>query len=164
MKKVLLMALGVLFLASCGASKDVSSVTSNSADQFQYDIDYVKNAGDGMSIVKVWSYGKNAKTALAKCKASAVHGVIFKGFAGQGASQPALVRSANGYYDNQEFFDKFFKNGDYARFVSSVVDGSTETRKMKGQYKVSSTMTVNVKMLRKYLEEAGIIRGLATGF
>ncbi len=105
------------------------------------------------------------KVAEERCKANAVHGVIFKGYTGQGAAQPALVKNASGYSDNKDFFDNFFNSGDYLRYVSSVVNGSTESRKIKnGGFKVSQTMTVNVKMLRRHLEQAGIIRGLSSGF
>lgn len=165
MKKIVLILLGALLLASCGTSKKAASLTTGTVDQYHYDIDYVKSTGDGMSMVKVWSYGKTAAIAEQKCGANAVHGIIFKGYTGQGAVQPALVKSANGYSDNKEFFDNFFRNGDYQRYISSVVDGATETKKTgTGEFKVSSTMTVNVKMLRRYLEEAGIIRGLTSGF
>lgn len=163
MKKIILFALCALFVASCGSTKKVSK-TSNLV-QYRYDIDYVKNAGDGMSTVKVWSYGKSAKDAEQKCKENAVHGVIFKGYTGNNSVQPALVKSPTGYSDNKEFFDNFFRNGDYLRYISSTVDGSTETRKAQtGEYKVSATMTINVKMLRKHLEQAGVIRGLTSGF
>lgn len=165
MKRIFLFALGTLLLASCGSAKHVASTSTGTVDQYRYDIDYVKNVGDGMSMIKVWSYGKTAKIAEEKCKANAVHGVIFKGYTGQGAVQPALVKSAYGYSDNKEFFDIFFSSGDYLRYISSSVEGSTETRKTQtGEYKVSSTMTINVKMLRKHLEDAGVIRGLSSGF
>lgn len=165
MKKIFVFALGALLLASCGSVKQVASTSTGTIEQYRYDIDYVKNVGDGMSMIKVWSYGKTAGIAEQKCKANAVHGVIFKGYTGQGAAQPALVKSASGYSDNKEFFDNFFRNGDYLKYISSSVDGSTETRKTQtGEYKVSSTMIVNVKMLRKHLEDAGVIRGLSSGF
>ncbi|HBH08857.1 MAG TPA: hypothetical protein DDX40_05595 [Rikenellaceae bacterium] len=165
MKKFVLFALGVLLIVSCGTTKQVASKATDSIDQYRYDVDYVKNSGDGMSTVKVWSYGKSAKIAEEKCRANAVHGVIFKGYTGQGAAQPALVKSATGYSDHKDFFDNFFRSGDYLRYISSVVDGSVETRKTQtGEYKVSSTMTVNVKMLRKHLEQAGVIKSLTSGF
>ena len=167
MKKLLLsvltvfVALSCAFTAQAGAKKKADKQTQ----VFRYDIEYVKNAGDGMSNVKVWSYGKSVKVAEERCKANAVHGVIFKGYTGQGAAQPALVKNASGYSDNKDFFDNFFNSGDYLRYVSSVVNGSTESRKIKnGGFKVSQTMTVNVKMLRRHLEQAGIIRGLSSGF
>ncbi len=165
MKKFFLFALGVLLIVSCGTTKRAASTSTDSIDQYRYDIEYVKNAGDGMSMVKVWSYDRSAKIAEEKCRANAVHAVIFKGYSGQGAVQPALVKSATGYSDNKDFFDNFFKSGDYLRYISAVVDGSVETRKIKsGEYKVASTIVVNVKMLRKHLEQAGIIRSLTSGF
>ena len=121
MKRIFLFALGTLLLASCGSVKHVASTSTGTVDQYRYDIDYVKNVGDGMSMIKVWSYGKTAKIAEEKCKANAVHGVIFKGYTGQGAVQPALVKSAYGYSDNKEFFDIFFSSGDYLRYISSSV-------------------------------------------
>lgn len=164
MKKIILFALCAIFVASCGSTKKASK-TIPDVVQYRYDIDYLKNAGDGMSTIKVWSYGKTAKDAEQKCKQNAVHGVIFKGYSGSGTVQPALVKSPTGYSDNKEFFENFFRNGDYLRYISSTVDGSTETRKAQtGEYKVSATMTINVKMLRKHLEQAGIIRGLTSGF
>lgn len=165
MKKFLLFALGLLFMVSCGTTKRVALTATDSIDQYRYDVDYVKNAGDGMSMVKVWSYDRSEKFAEEKCRANAVHAVIFKGYSGQGAAQPALVKNVTGYSDNKDFFDNFFRSGDYLRYISSVVDGSVETRKMhSGEYKVASTMIVNVKMLRKHLEQAGVIKSLTSGF
>ena len=165
MKKILYFVLGAMILASCSNVKEASSKATGGLEQYRYDIDYVKNSGDGMSLVKVWSYGKPARAAEEKCKANAVHGVIFKGYSGNGTVQPALVRSANAYEDNKDFFDNFFHNGDYLRYVSSTVEGSTEVRKLKGgEYKASMVVNVNVKQLRQALEQAGVTRGLSTGF
>lgn len=86
MKKLVLFALGALLLVSCSTTKNVASNATGAVDQYRYDIEYVKNAGDGMSNVKVWSYGKSVKVAEERCKANAVHGVIFKGYTGQGAA------------------------------------------------------------------------------
>jgi len=165
MKKFLILALGAMIFASCSNVQEASKNATGGLEQYRYDIEYVKNAGDGMSLVRVWSYGKPERAAEERCKANAVHGVIFKGYSGDGSVQPALVRSATGYEDNKEFFDKFFQNGDYLRYISSTVEGSTEVRKLKGgEYKASMTITVNVKQLRAALTQAGVIRGLATGF
>lgn len=166
MKKTLFLLLAlVLTIHTAMAGPDKKKSLLGNENQYRYDIEYVKNAGDGMSVVKVWSYGKSVKEAQPKCKANAIHGVIFKGYSGQGAVQPPLVRDPNAYFEHQDFFDQFFDNGDYLRYVVSEVDGSAETRKtQKKEYKVSMAVTINVKMLRKHLEQAGIIRGLASGF
>lgn len=157
------LAVGALAL-SVAVSSDAANPKKNAKEKFQYDLEYVKTAGDGVVTVKVWSYAPSWKKAQALCRRDAVHGVIFKGFSGQGSYQAPLVRTASGYEDNADFFDAFFDNGDYDRYISNVVDGSQEARQIKGGYKVSEVVNVNVKMLRKHLEEAGIARGLSSGF
>ena len=165
MKKIIFLTISALLLISCGTTRRVASTATNHIEQYRYDIEYIKSAGDGMSMIRVWSYGLSAQALEEKCKVNAVHGVIFKGFVGPGSVQPALVKSATGYDDNKEFFDKFFHSGDYLRYVSSTIDGSVETRKTSsGEFKVSMTMVINTKMLRKHLEQAGIIRSLSAGF
>ena len=54
-----------------------------------------------------------------------------------------------------------------AQAVSPVpgnIWGSMEAMKVGKEYKVSATVSVNVKLLRQHLEKAGVIRGLASGF
>lgn len=163
-KAIILAALAVCLSCVSASAKDEKN--KNAQEQFAYDIEYVKSAGDGISVVKVWSYGKSHKDAENGCKRSAVHGVVFKGYSGQGGYFSPLVKSATGYNDNKDFFDTFFNNGEYERYVMSIADGSQEVRKLKGnyKYKVSAVITVNTKQLRKHLEQAGIIKGLASGF
>lgn len=151
--------LGVTVSFSCYAAKKVKQ-----SEMFKYDIEYIKTAGDGVSSVKVWSYGKNRKDVMERCTRDAVHGVLFKGYTGQGSYQSPLVRGASGYADNQQFFDEFFRKGDYSRYASSILDGSQNVVKIQGGCKVSAIVSVNVRLLRQHLEEAGIIRGLSTGF
>ena len=60
-----------------------ASVTKKKADrdteQFRYEIDYEKTAGEGIVSVKVSSMSKKPNIAEEQCKKNAVHGVIFKG-------------------------------------------------------------------------------------
>ncbi len=67
MKKLVLFALGALLLVSCSTTKNVASNATGAVDQYRYDIEYVKNAGDGMSNVKVWSYGKSGLMCKTLC-------------------------------------------------------------------------------------------------
>lgn len=131
---------------------------------FQYDIEYIKSVADGISSIKIYSYGSSKQQAQDRCVMNAVHGVIFKGYAGQGAYQAPLVKSLNGYNDNYDFFDNFFKKGDYGRYSSGIVEGTQQLIKIKGGWKQCCIVNVNVKLLRQHLEEAGIIKGLASGF
>ncbi|MCQ2177526.1 MAG: hypothetical protein MJY42_01410 [Bacteroidales bacterium] len=161
MLSVFLVGIAALIMA---VSVDAANPKRNAKEKFQYDLEYVKTSGDGVATVKVWSCAPTWKKAQALCRRDAVHGVIFKGYSGQGAYQAPLVRSASAYEDNADFFDAFFDNGDYERYISNVVDGSQEARQIKGGFKVAQVVNVNVKMLRKHLEEAGIAKGLSSGF
>lgn len=166
MKKFIL-----LFLCICLACPSVFAGKKKKADEdtyrFRYDIEYSKTAADGLLMVKVWSYSPKADIAEEQCRKNAVHGVLFKGYAAStsSASQKPLVKDASLESTKADFFHAFFaEQGPYMRYVSAVLDGSTEVRKVGKEYKVGVVVTVNKDMLRKHLEEAGIIRGLSSGF
>ena len=135
--------------------------------RFRYDIEYSKTAADGVLMVKVWSYSPKANIATEQCRMNAVHGVLFKGYAAStsSASQKPLVKDASLESARSDFFNAFFsENGPYMRYVSTVLEGSTEVRKVGKEYKVGVVVTVNKDMLRKHLEDVGIIKGLSSGF
>lgn len=164
MKKFLFILSALVVLASCGSAGHARKSAVSGTNEFRYDIDYVRAPGDGINIVKIWSYGRSASAAENKCYANAVHGALFKGFTGNGGNHPAIVRDANGYADHREYFDKLFSSGAYMQYCSEV-NGTTEVRKISsGEYKVGKEVKVNVRSLRKTLEQNGIIRGLASGF
>ena len=163
-KIVSLLAILALGMAFCFNASAAKTKPLKGADKFHYDIEYIKSAGDGISTVDVFAYGKNKQEAWDRCEMCAVHGVIFKGYSGNGSYQSPLARSASSYDDNIDFFNNFFDNGEYRRYISNVLDGSQRIIKIKGGVKVECVVNVNVKMLRKHLEEAGIIKGLSSGF
>lgn len=166
MKKIVLLSLCVLLACStaiAGKKKKIEEDTN----RFRYDIEYSRTAADGMVQVKVWSYSKNATTATEQCRKNAVHGVLFKGYTASSvtASQKPLIKDASIESTKADFFKTFFaENGPYMRYVSTVVDGSIEVRKVNKEYKVGAILTVNKDLLRKHLEDAGIIKGLTSGF
>ena len=88
---------------------------------FRYDIECEGIAKLGSKLVKVWSYSKNPKHAISHAMKNAVHGIIFKGFAGGGqgcTSFSPLMKSAQNASDHAAFFDAFFADGgDYLRYV-----------------------------------------------
>lgn len=139
---------------------------------FRYDIECEGIAKLGSKLVKVWSYSKNPKHAISHAMKNAVHGIIFKGFAGGGqgcTSFSPLLKSAKTAAEHAEFFDAFFADrGDYLKYVSAATDGSIapgdRLKVSKREYKIGAVVNVQTDMLRKRLEEEGIIRGLASGF
>lgn len=164
--KRLILVLTMIMLACTAAFADKKKKLNEDTDRFRYDIEYCKTAADGMVMVKVWSYSKRSDLAMKQCRKNAVHGVIFRGYAGSGSSSHRpLVTDAAIESVKADFFEAFFsEDGPYARYVGSMMDGSAEIRKVGREYKVGVVVMVNKTMLRKHLEDAGIIRGLSTGF
>lgn len=164
---ILLILAFILFSMNATAGKKAK--LNADTEQFRYSIEYAKTAADGLVMVKVWSYSRSKKASLAEeqCKKNAIHGIIFKGCAGSTASVSLapLVKDAVIETSRAEFFKAFFKDGgDYMRYVSDILDAGYESRRVGDEYKVGVVVTVNRDMLRKHLEEAGIIRGLASIF
>lgn len=104
---------------------------------------------------------------MKQAKHDAVHGILFKGIVGSNgcANQPAMVKPQE-QVANQAFFDEFFKKGEYLRFVNISNDGSigaTDRLKVGSMYKIGVTVSVQKDALRKYLEQAGVIKPLGVG-
>jgi hypothetical protein len=101
---------------------------------------------------------------------NAVHGIIFRGFPDNNrvTGQKALAQSPNLEQEKEDFFKEFFQNGGkFQKFVTLTNNGAiaAEDRiKMGKEYKIGVIVTVNVSALRKDLEDAGIIKGLSSGF
>lgn len=164
--KRFILVLTMVVLACSSAYADKKKKLDEDTDRFRYDIEYCKTAADGMVMVKVWSYSKRSDLAMQQCRKNAVHGVIFRGYAGgSSAAQYPLVADPTVESVKADFFNAFFSDeGPYMRYVGSMMDGSAEVRKVGKEYKVGVVVMVNKTMLRKHLEDAGIIRGLSTGF
>ena len=139
-------------------------------ENWRYEIEAVGVGVQGTYLVKVWSYSKKPEVAIEQAKKNAVHGIIFRGFAGkQGIpGQRALTPNVNLEQEKAEFFKPFFGNGGkYMKFVSITNDGSIaagDRLKVDKEYKIGVIVSVNVSALRNDLEEAGIIKGLSSGF
>jgi hypothetical protein len=138
---------------------------------WRYEIEPVAEGVQGTYLIKVWSYSKKSKLAVEQAKRNAVHGIIFRGYAGINgvAKKPALAGSnSNLEEEKKDFFDSFFAdNGKYMKFVNITNDGSIAAKdrlKVGKEYKLGIIVSVNVDALRKDLEDAGIIKKLGAGF
>lgn len=139
---------------------------------WRYDLECEGIAKQGSKLVKVWSYSKNPKHAISRGMKNAVHGIIFKGYAGGGQGctpLKPLVKSAETESEFQEFFDAFFADGgEYLKYVSAATDGSIAAgdrlKVSKREYKIGVIVNVQFDQLRKRLESEDIIRSLTSGF
>lgn len=162
----------VILLASFASTAQVVSKKKSKKDthNFRYEIECIGEGKQGTYAIKVFSYSKKPTVAIEAAKRNAVHGIIFKGISGGGCiNKPALARDPNLEQEKEEFFKSFFADGGkYSKFVVASTDGAIEagdvTKISKKEFKVGVNVSVNVDLLRKDLEAAGIIKGLGSMF
>ena len=160
-------AFSLLFIPSILAQSKAKA--NKDTNNWRYEIEAVGVATQGNCLVKVWTYSKKANTAIDQAKKNAVHGLIFKGYAGkQGVpGQLPLANNTNIEFEHADFFKNFFdEGGKYMKFVSVSGDAvaSQDVYSVGKEYKVGVIVLVNTALLRKDLEDAGIIRSLNSGF
>lgn len=135
-------------------------------EHFRYEIECAGNGTQGTYLVKVWSYSKRAKVAAEQCMKNAVHGVIFKGYTGGNGcvAQRPLANHPGVEMEYEEYFRQFFSDqGEFYKYVS-LTGATQEVVKVGKEYKVGIVVSVQKDELRKALEQAGVIRGLGSGF
>ncbi|MFV8376304.1 hypothetical protein [Flavobacterium sp. LB1P62] len=172
MKKQILTVLLILIAsASTFAQSGKQKKADKATEAWRYEIECAGVGTDGTYLIKVWSYSKKPSIAITQAKKNAVHGVIFKGFGGDGrgcASQKPMATNPNVEMEKMDFFEPFFEEGGkYMKFVSESTDGmvdASDRMKVGKEYKVGIIVSVSKDALRRDLEIAGIIRGLSSGF
>jgi len=170
LKTILLMLMlnGIPFLIL--AQKNIQKQAENDTKTWKYEIEAVNVGVQGTYLIKVWTYSPSPQVAVEQSKKNAIHGIIFKGFAGkQGVpGEKALASDPNAELTHQDFFDSFFSNGGkYMKFVNLTNDGAIDYLdiiKMGKEFKIGLIVSVNVSELRKDLEDGGIIKSLSSGF
>jgi hypothetical protein len=158
MKRItFLMGMLIIALIFMGAKKP---------EALRYDIECAGNGTQGSYLVKVWVYTKVGKVDSETLKRCAVHGVIFKGYAGKSecVQQKALAGSPALEQEKADFFNAFFHTDKAFAKYAYEIGGSIERIKVGKEYKNGAIISVAKDMLRQDLEQAGIIRGLNTGF
>ncbi len=161
LKKYLVVILMLLLGVSGVSAKDKKK-------EYRYEVAPVAVGAQGTYLIKVFSYAKTKKKALEIVKENAVHAVLFSGFTGGNgiATQKPLV-NAKIKAENEEFFDKFFENKEYERFVNLSADATVKPGdmiKVGKLYKIGFVVSINKDGLREYLEDQGILKSLGGMF
>ena len=126
MKQVVFTLLAVVafaFNANAQAKKKADKDTKN----WRYEIEAIQQGVAGTYLIKVWSYSKKPDVAIDQAKKNAVHGIIFRGYAGTDRvpGQSPLTNNPNIEEEKADFFDAFFADGGkYMKFVSVTNDGA----------------------------------------
>lgn len=160
------------FCSNATAQRKAKRIADEDTHEWRYEIECVGTGENGNYLIKVWSFSRRPDVAAEQAKKNAVHGVIFKGLpSGERGcfSQPPLARSSNLEQEKEQFFEEFFSDGGkYGKFVNLTTNGAIATgdrlRINRREYKIGIIVSVNKDLLRRDLEEAGILRSLTSGF
>ena len=168
-KATILTVIFIAFGLVSNAQVNKKRKAQKDTEAWRYEIECFGIGKAGTKVIKVWSYSKKAKIAIAQAKKNAVHGIIFQGYAGGGqgcTSQKPLCSDPSIEQQKEEFFSNFFNinGGKYMKFVSNSGDSTPTVKKVGKEYKIGVVVTVMSDNLRKDLEAAGIVRGLSSGF
>lgn len=144
-------------------------VTASAASKVEvpkYDIVSAGVGSQGTYLCKVSVYTKKGTTKDADLKRAAVHGVIFKGVAGgNGVATQKAMASPSTEYEKADFFKEFFADdGPYTAYANVVPNSISRAKTANKEVCVSAVVVVSKDELRKYLEKAGIVRGVGSMF
>lgn len=137
---------------------------SISAQDYSIMSEGVDNNGNYVVRIVVSTKKKPSKSAEDLVRQYAVHGVMFRGVtAAQNYSgHPALIKDPNIEQTKKSWFDAFWNEGAYRRYVSiTPASLSVMKNKQSKMTETSALVTVSSSALKKYLEEEGIIQGLS---
>ncbi len=132
-----------------------------------YSVETIKVGTDGTKYAKVSAFGKNDDAAVHNAKINAVHAAIFKGFpaAASANATPAICTDPAAMSMHSAYFDEFFSSGAYLQFINLTTDGvpsGSDRVKVKGGFKVKIYAQVMYDLLRRKLEQDGIVKALET--
>lgn len=134
----------------------------------QYDIECGGvTAKEGYYLVKVWVHSSKKAPNDMAIREAAVRGVLFRGVAPSEGCQSLrpIAGSQTSEDQHADYFNAFFNTEKKFQSYASIISGSYEIEKLKKKnYRIGAKVMVAKDQLRRDLENAGIIRGLSTGF
>ena len=81
LNKILLLLLVATLISVPGISQKRKA--DKDTREWRYEIEAVRTGVTGTYLIKVWTYSKSPDVAIEQAKKNAVHGIIFRGFAGK---------------------------------------------------------------------------------
>lgn len=151
--RVVLTFLSTFFFLISGSSTTMAKDKNECAWDYE-----IVSAGTsvGYYIVKVSAHVSNkndiSEVSVKKC---ALHGVLFKGFTGDNPQRPMIGELQGAQY---QYINNLLAN-DYGKYTETI-GIPLQVVKQGKTYKVTTVVQVAKDLLRKNLEEAGIIRKL----
>lgn len=143
-----------------------SGVAMAGSPQFDIECGGV-TAKEGYYLVKVWVHSSKKAPDDMAIREAAVRGVLFRGVAPSEGCQSLrpIAGSQTSEDQHADYFNAFFNTEKKYLSYASIISGSYETEKLKKRsYRIGAKVMIAKDQLRRDLENAGIIRGLSTGF
>lgn len=126
----------------------------------QSDWQKVKCISDDENIAVFTSEGEASKKSEVgqDAKRRLFYALFYKGVIGFNDTQPLITK------DNRSYTDPFFNENQ--RYESYILDteGAGNTRKVNKKHRATCTITVSIKLLKKYLTETGLMENAAPVF
>ena len=163
MRRLILLSMLTLVMV---ALSPVTASAGGKVEVPKYDIVSAGIGAQGTYLCKVSVYSKKGNTKDADLKRAAVHGVIFKGVAGgDGVATQKAMANPSAEYEKEDFFKEFFADGGpYNAYANVVPNSITRAKTANKEVCISAVVVVSKDELRKYLEKAGVVRGLGSMF
>lgn len=168
MNKILLALLVICAgLFSAEAAKKVKS--PGNIPEYTIEGAGARTGGEDFVKVSIMAKKKGDITEEQLAKA-AVHGVLFKGYSnssvqgyGEASNHPAIAGSPNAFEQHLDFYQPFFENGDYMKYVR-FMDAGRSTTKVGNLYRISAKIKVATGQLTKDMGEQGVAKRMKDGF
>lgn len=151
--------LTLAFLSSATIASEAKKYPFSIEDQRQVYIS--RSTAAGTKMVKVIAYGRSADAAIEKAMVDAVAALTFDGTKGLGEFEgcPAvLLNGRRDYEEHKDFFDNFFKKGDFLKFVekvNSTYPMGADNVKTKNGRRIQIQLIVNWQELSDYYKLVG---------
>ncbi len=151
------------------------SAPQTAAKNYKFDINetaetqlIAKHKDPSYKVVRVVSVDKNFDKAMDRAAMCTVADAMFRGIAGSinqvnqenvPEMRPMIPSGIQGYHDNKEFFDNFFKKGVFNQFIrrarTDYPSGENNVKTKQGT-RIVDIYILNTKALAQYLEQNGI--------
>lgn len=134
------------------------------AQEYTIQAEGVDNNGNYVVRIVVSTKKKPLKSAEDLVRHYSVHGVMFRGLAGANGynAQPPLIKDPGIEQTKKSFFEAFWREESYNRYAAIVPSSLTVMKnKQSKMTETSALVVVSKEILKKHLEDNGIIQGFS---
>lgn len=145
----IILILSLLVMISCSTSKRIAS----------YPIVTIAlpNNEEGTIVIRSSGQGDNEFDAVLNAEKKAFNTLFFHGFSSSIQTRAIIENENQVRQTSPKFFDSFFANGTYKEFIVNT-SNYTNIQRVGKYYYLNRDLKINLRSLKIYLENNGIIR------